>query len=186
MITTYKLDDFLQRKYKKILIFGIAGAGKTTLGRKLSEISGIEFNDFDDFFYQNSELKIQNYSEYIAKRKIFENDLFFSHRTSLVAGLGPILRNDNSQKIYDFPAICIERHLLIANIQGIKRNIGNIIKGKIPKRHIFNELLFVPKSNLTFKNALIEVKEKFAQNSQEKIKVFKNEKELIAYFVEFL
>ena len=69
MLTTYKLDDFLQRKYKKILIFGIAGAGKTTLGRKLSEISGIEFNDFDDFFYQNSELKIQNYSEYIAKRK---------------------------------------------------------------------------------------------------------------------
>lgn len=146
-IYTYRLDDFLNNKESKLLIAGIVGSGKTYNGERIAKILNCKFEDFDAFFYANMDLKKSNPQEYISKRKNFEYDLFFSNAKAVVAGLGPILRNENKHEILNFPIILLDTNPILATYRATLRNIKNIFKSKLYS-HWKNELLFPYKGNL--------------------------------------
>jgi len=61
--------------YKKILILGEAGRGKTTLGKKLSEKFNIPFHDTDDYFWKTKYTEPANKEESeIAVNKIYDTE----------------------------------------------------------------------------------------------------------------
>lgn len=180
-IYAYNLDNFLNGSKNKLLVAGIVGSGKTYVGKYLKNKFGYEFNDFDDYFYANISLKKSDPDLYVKNRKSFEEQLFFSSSRAVVAGLGPILRNQNNHDLSEFPILLIDRNHVQATLMAVYRNFKSIFKRRL-YGHIWNELLFPIRGNWHHVDNFRKFRAKYAQTPTH---TFNSHEELVEYIEKY-
>ena len=118
---------------KNIIIVGMTGVGKTTIGRVLSKETGIKFIDIDQEIEKITNLKIRDFFNIYGEnefRKLEEKSIlkYLNHKEKfIISPGGGILTNQNIRNVIFQDSICI---FLKANISSLisrlKKNLSNI------------------------------------------------------------
>ncbi|GEM_PF-6975487 len=128
----------------KVLIVGCAGAGKTTIGKKIATYTNTPFFSLDDFYWQPKWRK--------TPAKDFENNIkdILSLDSCIIDGLYPeVLRQLEIESNYDFAILYIKTTKCKSIYRVIKRTILRILtKEKICNGNVEKVSNLIGKSNI--------------------------------------
>lgn len=95
-------------KFKKIILVGMMGCGKTTISNELSKKLGIPCFDIDFIFEQNEKIKIVDFfkkysqDEFRLKESLILKNILENSSNSIIStGGGIVLKKDNRDMIFN-------------------------------------------------------------------------------------
>jgi len=161
---------------KKIFIFGLAGSGKTTLAKKLSEKLKIKSYDLDDIFFKNNNYKKRSEQD---KKKILSK--IIKNKKYILEGAHTDDWTSSMLKKVD-TIIILKTKISLCKIRVLKRYIQRKLSKNTRKESLIGVLNLIAKfvNKKTLEESINQI-EKYKGNNKPKIIIIKNKKEITKF-----
>jgi shikimate kinase len=125
-----------------IILIGFMGAGKTTVGRLLSQETGMEHIDFDDKIVEEIGMTIQEYFDRYGEAAFREHETkvlkrYLNHQQVVSTGGGIVMREENRALLKQMaPVIYLktEPEVFIARLKQDHETIRPLVVSKSPDK----------------------------------------------------